>query len=132
MINGSIILTRQATLPVSILNHGNGQFTTFNFILDTGFTGGLQLPATEVRRLALPLVDQVASELADGRVVKADVYAATISWLGNQTTVKLISTEGNVPLIGANLLWGSVTHIEWEFGGRVSVEPIPRPEPEDE
>ena len=132
MINGSITLTGQATLPVSILSQGNGQFVTFNFLVDTGFTGGLQLPVADVRRLALPLVDQVDSELADGRIVKANVHAATISWLGNQTTVNLISTEGNIPLIGTNLLWGSVTHIEWEFGGRVSVEPIPRPEPEDE
>lgn len=132
MINGSIILTRQATLPVSILNQGSGQYVTFNFLVDTGFTGGLQLPVGDVRRLALPLVDQVDSELADGRIVKANMHAATISWLGNQTTVNLISTEGNIPLIGTNLLWGSVTHIEWEFGGRVSVEPIPRPELGDE
>lgn len=124
MINGSIILTGQATLPVSILNHGNGQFTTFNFVVDTGFTGGLQLPATEVHRLALPLVEQADSELADGPVVRADVHAATIWWLGNQTTVNLISTEGNIPLIGTNLLWGSAMSIEWEFGGRVTVAPL--------
>ena len=128
MINGNITLTRQATLPVSILNHGNDQFITFNFVVDTGFTGGLQLPIADVRRLDLPLVDQVDSQLADGRVVRADVYAATASWLGNQTTVNVISTEGDIPLIGTNLLWGSAMSIEWEFGGLVSVEAIPEPE----
>ena len=127
MIHGSISLTRHATLPVSILNHGSDQFITFNFVVDTGFTGWLQLPEADVRRLDLPLVDQVDSQLADGRIVKANVHAATVSWLGNQTTVNLISAEGNIPLVGAGLLWGSAMSIEWEFGGRVTVEPLAQP-----
>ncbi len=128
MIDGSIGLTRHAMLPVSILDHASGQFTTFNFIVDTGFTGWLQLPVTDVRRLRLPLVDQLDSQLADGRVVKADVHAATVSWLGNQATINLISAEGNIPLIGTALLWGSAMSVEWEFGGSVTVEPLAQAE----
>ena len=124
MTNGSISLTQQATLPIPLLNNNSGQFVAFNFIIDTGFTGDLQLPAADIVRLNLPLVDKLDSQLADGRIVQAEVHAGTVLWFGNQETVNVISAAENIPLVGTKLLWGSAMSVEWEFGGRVTVAPL--------
>ena len=130
MITGSINPIRQATLPLSIKDETSGQFVDFNMVVDTGFSGDVQLPIDDIIRLNLPFVDRGYSQLADGRMAGSDVYGATVLWFGNSVLVNVIAAESPILLIGAKLLWGYVTHIEWQFGGRVSVEPIPRPEPE--
>ncbi len=128
MTTGSIGVNGQAMLPVSILNNRSGQFVVFNFVIDTGFSGDLQLPADDIARLNLLFLDRTDSQLADGRTVRADVYSATVLWLDHRAVIKVISANENIPLIGTNLLWGSAMAIEWEFGGRVTVVPIPEPE----
>lgn len=124
MITGSINPIRQATLPVSIKDEASGQFVDFNPVVDTGFTGDLQLPVADIGRLNLPQIDIVNSQLADGRMVNADVYGATLLWFGSQETINVIAAEANIPLVGTKLLWGSAMSVEWEFGGRVTVAPL--------
>jgi len=111
-------------LPVAVQNPGQRQYVTINFIIDTGFNGHLQLPTADIDRLGLTSTESLNTELADGQVVEADVYPATVLWLGTLTPVDVIESERNIPLIGAGLLWGSVMTVEWEFGGRVAFEPI--------
>ena len=132
MTTGSINRAGQPMLPVAVQSPARQQFITFNFIMDTGFNGDLQLPAADIGRLGLAPIETVDTELADGQVVEADVYPATALWLGTSTAVNIIESENNIPLVGAGLFWGSAMIVEWEFGGRVSIEPIPRPEPEAE
>ena len=128
MVSGSINRAGQPTIPVAVQNLARQQFITFNFIIDTGFNGHLQLPAADIGRLGLALTETVDTQLADGQVVEADVYPATVLWLGAPTAVNIIESENNIPLVGAGMLWGSVMTVEWEFGGSVTVEPIPEPE----
>ena len=52
------------------------------------------------------------------------MYPALVLWLGTLMAVNIIESENNIPLIGAGLLWGNVMTVEWDFGGRVAVEPI--------
>ncbi len=124
MTTGSISFTGQATLPVSIMDEDSGLFVDFNLVIDTGFNEDLQLPIGNIVRLNLPFIDRGDSQLADGRVASSDVYEATVLWFGNPVTVNVIATEVPIPLIGVNLLWDNAMAIEWELGGRVSVEPL--------
>ena len=128
VVSGSINRARQPTLPVAILNPLCQQFTTFNFIIDTGFNGHLQLPVADIGRIGLAPTETVNTQLADGQVVRARMYRATVRWLEIPTIVNIIESETNIPLVGAGLLWGSAMSIEWQFGGSVTVEPIPEPE----
>ena len=125
---GSINRAGQATMPVAVENPVRQQFITFHFIMDTGFNGDLQLPVADIGRLDLTSTETTDTQLADGQVVRADVYPATVLWLGTPTAVNIIESENNIPLVGAGMLWGSVMTVEWEFGGSVTVEPIPEPE----
>ena len=125
---GSINFARQATTPVALMNNNNGQFVEIHAIIDTGFSGHLQLPSDEIVSLNLLPAGAIGTELADGSVVESRLYQATALWFGNLISVDVLAAEVSIRLIGDGLLWGSVTHIEWEFGGRVSIEPILRSE----
>ncbi len=124
MINGSINRARQATVPIIVLNPAGQQFARFNPVIDTGFNGDLQLPIADITRLNLPLVTTSRTILADGQEVHADVYAATVPWLGNSRGVEIIAAR-DLPLIGANLLWETSLTIDWEYGGQVAITPLP-------
>jgi predicted aspartyl protease len=45
MIAGSINFSRQATIPVAMMNNNNRQYAQIHSIIDTGFDGDLQLPS---------------------------------------------------------------------------------------
>ena len=124
MINGSINRVRQATVPIIVLNPAGQQLAWFNPVIDTGFNGDLQLPVADITRLNLPLVTTRRTILADGQEVDADVYAATVQWLGNSRGVEIIAAR-DLPLIGANLLWETSLTIDWEYGGQVAITPLP-------
>jgi predicted aspartyl protease len=68
------------------------------------------------------------TELADGSVVESGWYEATVLWLGQPVEVKVLASNGTIPLVGTNLLWGSVMSVAWEFGGRVTIAPLLQPE----
>lgn len=114
-------------MPVAVHNQARQQFVTFNFIIDTGFNGYLQLPIADIGRLGLTSTGTVNTQLADGQVVRARTYPATVMWLETPTVVNVIESERGIPLIGTNLLWGSSMTIEWEFGGLVTIAPLPEP-----
>lgn len=132
MIPGSINPIGQATVPVSIMDETNGRFVTFILVIDTGFNGDVQLPSRDIARLNLPQAGMVDTVLADGSVLESQAHDATALWLGSRRAVKVVDGEEGIPLVGANLLWGTEMTVQWEFGGRVSIEPIPRPESEAE
>jgi len=127
-VSGSINRVRQPTLPVAILDPGRRQFITLNFIIDTGFDGDSQLPTADISRLSLTSTGTVNTQLADGQVVRARTYPATVIWLVTSTAVNVIESEKNIPLIGAKLLWGSSMTVQWEFGGLVTIAPLSEPE----
>lgn len=124
VVSGSINRAGQPMVPVAIQNQSRQQSATFNFIIDTGFNGELQLPIADIGRLGLTPTGIVNSQLADGQIVEDRMYPALVLWLGTLMAVNIIESENNIPLIGAGLLWGNVMTVEWDFGGRVAVEPI--------
>ena len=130
MTTGSINFYRQATIPIAVMNNNNREFVQMHPIIDTGFNGYLQLPSDEIARLNLPPTGTIGTELADGSAVEGTLHTATVLWFGNRISVDVLAAEAPIRLIGAKLLWGNLTHIEWEFGGRVSVAPLRQTEPE--
>ena len=77
-VSGSINRIRQPTIPVAMLEPGRRQFIAFNFIIDTGFDGDVQLPTADISRLGLTSTGTVNTQLADGQVVRARTYPATV------------------------------------------------------
>ena len=128
VVTGSINRAGQAMIPIAVQNPARQQFVTFNFIVDTGFNGYLQLPMADIGRLRLTPAETIDTQLADGQVVESRMYRAMARWLETPTAVNVIESEKNIPLVGAGLLWHSSMLVEWEFGGRVTVAPLAQSE----
>ena len=124
MTTGKINLTGQPTVSIIVLNPIRQQFIAFNPIVDTGFTGDLQLPLDDIARLDLTATEKIKTQLADGQVVEADVYSATALWLENPITIDIIASERDIQLIGTNLFWGTSMNVKWQFGGQVTITPL--------
>ena len=116
------VFGRHALLSVTLrLSHQSD--LTVEFIVDTGFTGFLSLPAATVLALGLSLLNKMPINLADGRTVEVDTHAATILWNGIERDVRVLAT-GRRPLLGTALLDGYELVAQFTDGGLVTVEDL--------
>ncbi|MCY3925182.1 MAG: hypothetical protein OXG52_06695 [bacterium] len=122
MIRGRVSDDAQALITVEILD-GEGRCRPLDFILDTGFTGYLTLPAESIRRLGLPAVGGRTFELANGELFEFEAYLASVSWHGRPTDAVTLKSD-SAPLLGMTLLWGSRVIVDALSGGTVTIEEL--------
>ena len=121
MIIGSVI-NRRPLVHLTVRGPG-GQDQDVEFVLDTGFTGFLTLPSAAVAALMLPFVQYYRGILADGRVTRLEVYAATVFWDGAERDVHVLAM-GSAPLVGMSLMNGSDVRLQVTDGGLVTIESL--------
>lgn len=121
MMRGTTI-RRQATLPVTFRLLGQPNLT-LEFVVDTGFTEDLTLPMAAVSALNLSYRYQQRANLADGSVIRMDVYTAIILWNGVEREVGVVAT-GSRPLLGTMLLDDQELRVRFREGDLVSVEDL--------
>jgi predicted aspartyl protease len=100
-----------------------GQYHVVEVVVDTGFTGALALPPSDVAALGLPLRLRTDVVLAGGAKGECDVYAGTVVWDGVARAVLIQSMDGT-PLVGMALLAGHDLRARVVPGGRVEIEAI--------
>ena len=122
MIRGEVRPNRRAMLAVE-LRAADGQFQSFDFILDTGFDGGLSLPAPILRGLDAAPAGEHRFELADGSRTTAYIWAAIVRWDDATRPVMIMESAGE-PLLGMELLWQSRITLETRAYGPVLIEPL--------
>jgi clan AA aspartic protease len=93
------------------------------FVVDTGFSGHIVLPAETVRALKLELVSSTEATLADGSEVVLDTYRANLLWDAEERQAQILVTGGEA-LVGMSALLGSDIRIQAVDGGRVTIEPL--------
>lgn len=91
--------------------------------MDTGFNGHLTLPSSVAASLALPVIGEGSSTMADGREVVEDVCSARVLMHGNPRPARVIISE-TVPLLGTALLRQSRLEVDLVPGGAVLVKEI--------
>ena len=122
MIRGEVRPNRRAMVAVE-LRAADGQFQSFDFILDTGFDGNLSLPASILRGLdAAPGIERII-ELADGSRTTTYEWSAIVRWYGAARPIMIAASAGE-PLLGMNLLWQSRITLETRAYGPVLIEPL--------
>lgn len=90
-------------------------------IVDTGFTGWLTLPESDIRRMGLAYAGHRYSITASGNAERFEYYRTSALWHGRPLTVEVFQSTDQ-PLLGMELLEGSrVTMDAWD-GGRVTIE----------
>ena len=111
-----------ALIPITFRLPGRPDLT-IEFVIDTGFTGSLALPAQAVAALQLPYVEEVTANLANDTDVNMDVHAATILWNGIDLEVRVLAA-GKRALLGTGLLAGNELIAQFVGGGRVAVNEL--------
>ncbi|MDA1049881.1 MAG: clan AA aspartic protease [Planctomycetota bacterium] len=121
MIRGTI-RNREAIIELEV--SGSGQSVQqIEAVIDTGYNGYLTLPDDLVAALRLPFAGHRRGRLADGNVIRLDVYLASVVWHVQQKDV-LISQAAGTPLIGMSLLNGNRLTMDVIDGGDVSIEEL--------
>ena len=123
MIFGHINQDRELVAPVRVLD-ANDHVRRYEAVLDTGFDGALSLPLYLIQELGLPPTEPIEMVLATGRLVQVNAYAGTVLWRGERRQVRILESEG-APLIGTELLWGSLLTAEMTDNGAVTIGPLP-------
>jgi clan AA aspartic protease len=88
------------------------QRLTLDVVVDTGFNGELVLPRKLIRQLKWPLKGQVRVELADGSLVRTDVYEGRLLWFGQERVVTVYATASEDGLLGTQMLMGCTLFLD--------------------
>jgi clan AA aspartic protease len=102
----------------------NGQTHAIDADIDTGFTGFLCLPPSLVATLGLAWRDDRDVQLADGNIIRLNIYSAVVVW-DNQPRHVEIHAANSTPVVGVKLLEGSELRIRFVNGGLVWIDVIP-------
>ena len=122
MITGQVVAGREVVILLT-LQGTQGQMTTLDAIVDTGFTGFLTLPLSQIAQLGFSYEGIIDARLGDGRAAEFDMFAGTVLWDGYVRTGIVLAVEGT-PLVGMALLRGSRLTVEVSDGGMVTIEPL--------
>ena len=120
MIRGRINERLEPLVEVSILDDHDIAHS-FEFILDTGFSGHLTLPSDVIDRLGLSYSGQRAVAVADGFIHNVDVFTVRVLWHEGWRPVFVIRLD-SFPLLGMRSLLGCRLSMNVYAGGRVVVE----------
>jgi len=105
-MTGSVDAAGRALLIVSLRHPATGTTTDLTVWIDTGFTGDLIIPRTQLVSLGLPLGPTVYAVLADGSQIEVETYSCEIHWFGQWQTIEVLVSDGQLPLLGVGLLLG--------------------------
>ncbi len=72
-------------------------------VLDTGFTGDLQVTPLIAKELRLEIIGVIATKVATGQIMEVPVAAAVASMEGSQAPIEVLISE-SIPLVGINFL----------------------------
>ena len=110
----------EAWIAVSVMD-ADGEPQQYEVIVDTGFTGWLALPESDIRRLGLARAGSRDSITASGNAEVFDYYETWVLWHDQLHEVEIFQSIDQ-PLLGMELLDGSrVTVAAWD-GGDVIIE----------
>lgn len=108
------------TLPVM---DANGEYRQHDVILDTGFTGWLVLPGTDISRLALVNEGQYKAIIASGNEENFEYYRTSVLWHGRPRSVQVFESIDQ-PLLGMELLEGCHVALDARDGGQVVIDEL--------
>jgi clan AA aspartic protease len=103
-ITGNIDGTNQLWTKLDVIGmNGNSKIDA---IIDTGFTGELQLPIKTAVQIGLTLAGTGRAILADGSKIDQLLFSGTIVWGTTTKDVTISIADSNEALIGGGLLHG--------------------------
>lgn len=121
ILNGNIDDKNQLWVEIIVAGQHNQQ--KILALVDTGFTGELQLPLKAAVPLGLRLDGVGTFELADGRLTQQMLFSASIFW-GTTTRLATVSvSDSDTALLGGGLLHGYMLLVDFEKRQFIIKEP---------
>jgi clan AA aspartic protease len=121
MMRGVVNAKLDAVVSLTIRGP-SGIETTMDAVIDSGFTAGLNVPATVIAALGLVPHSIGGAILADGSVRQFELFTVEVDWNGWRPL--LACSMGDEVLIGMRLLSGYELRIAVTPGGVVEVTPL--------
>ena len=110
---------KEPRITVPILN-AVGTAAMLEMAIDTGFTGFMTLRPTTTRALGLERREDRRMMLADGQIIDAPTWLATVIWNGDPRRIPVLEL-GARPVIGMSLLWDCDVAMAVRDHGRVAI-----------
>ena len=123
MTSGWISDNWELVMPMRILD-ANGHVHRLEAHVDTGFNGQFTLPNDFIELLGLEPTRPMALTMANGETETFPTFLGMILWQGRRSEVRIVESEGT-PLIGTELMWGSLLTAEITDNGAVTIGPLP-------
>lgn len=112
LLDGRIDDSNQLWVTLTVAGeHSQSQIEA---LLDTGFTGEIQLPLQIAVPLGLKLAGVAPFRLADGELKHFMLFSASIHWGTKLRTVTATVVDTDTPLIGGGLLHGYVLVVDFD------------------
>lgn len=105
-MNGIVDLKGRSLLPVNFRVLADGPDLPLQAWVDTGFTGELVMPRSQINRLGLTRGMMVDAILGDGRETRLDAFVGWVDWFGELRAVEVLASEEHSTLLGVGLLLG--------------------------
>jgi clan AA aspartic protease len=119
-----LVTELHAIVSVTFLLPNSSRFP-IEFVLDTGFTGNLCLPAEAVTLMGIPFLYDLSARLADNSSRLLPMYRANVLWNGKERSAHVLAT-GERPLRGTGMLINSELRIQFIENGLVTIDAIER------
>ena len=113
-MNGLVDLQGRALLSVPIRTAADATTSVVEVWIDTGFTGELVMPRSQIDNLGLKPGLMVRAVLADGRESRLKTFVAWIDWFGETLEVEVVAGEGDTALLGVGLMLGRRLFVDYE------------------
>lgn len=104
-MKGRVDNVGRALIEIAVRHPTSGAATKWTAWIDTGFSGELVAPLSLIQQLGLESESTAYARLATGVQVSIDLYRCKIDWLTGERDVEVVSSDGQVTLLGVGLLY---------------------------
>lgn len=91
---------------VKISISGRTKEVELDCLIDTGFAGGISIPAGLKSKFDFPVIGRQVWELADGSQIELEVFLGEIKTEKEKAEIAVIFTDGSEGLVGIEFLRG--------------------------
>jgi clan AA aspartic protease len=105
-VKGTVDQFGRALVTLAIRANENADSIEIPAWIDTAFNGELVMPRPMIEAAQLEQSAGIDARLADGNAVTLESFTCILKWFGRDVAVEVISSDGELPLLGIGLLAG--------------------------
>jgi clan AA aspartic protease len=123
-MNGHVDQQQRALMAIQVSSKDAVTFQDVSAWIDTAFNGSLVIPRRMLSQLGMSIEATTEAVLADGTTVTLETVDCAIRWFGKTYQTQIIINDGELPLLGTQLLSGLKLMIDYKHG-TVELDQIP-------